>query len=476
MKGNACKLSLRTGAVLALVATVPANAQFYKQTNLVSDIAGLAQLQDLQLVNPWGASHSATSPFWVSNAGKSVSTLYSVNPITGVVTKSSLIVNVPVPSGQVFNGIRSDFTVASGTSSGPSSFIFAGLNGKIYGWNPNVPPPPPSTQAQLGATGATPAAYTGIALGLRAGVQFLYGANPAGNRIDVWDRTFTTATLPGTFTDPTLPAGLVPFNIANIGGSLYVSYTPVNPMVVGPGAINVFDTDGNFIKRFATGGPNLQLLDPWGMVVAPADFGKFANALLVGNFNTGNAAAGPGHISAFSLAPGADNGKFLGLLEGTDGQPLSIDGLWQLIFGNGGNGGNPSVLYFAAGIQNQRHGLFASLSACHGPVISGTAASPNVLWPPNNKFVPVTIAYSVTDDCDAAPACSLSVAVADSGGGINNAADSSMVLDDHTVELRASRNGGGDGRVYTVEVSCKDKLPLSSSVEVTVTVPHDQGK
>ena len=106
MKGNACKLSLRTGAVLALVATVPANAQFYKQTNLVSDIAGLAQLQDLQLVNPWGASHSATSPFWVSNAGKSVSTLYSVNPTTGVVTKSSLIVNVPGPQDRCLMGLE----------------------------------------------------------------------------------------------------------------------------------------------------------------------------------------------------------------------------------------------------------------------------------------------------------------------------------------------------------------------------------
>lgn len=476
MKSNTCQYSLCNGVVLALVATFSANAQFYKQTNLVSDIAGMAQLQDPQLVNPWGVSHSATSPFWVSDAGKSVSTLYSVNPTTGAVTKSSLVVNVPVPSGQVFNGITTDFIVASGSSSGRSLFIFAGLNGKIYGWNPNVPAPPPSTQAQLGATGAPPAAYTGLALGLRSGVQFLYAANPAGNRIDAWDHTFTKATLPGSFTDPTLPAGLVPFNIANINGSLYVSYTPVNPTVVGPGAISVFDTDGNFIKRFATGGPDLQLLDPWGMVVAPADFGKFSNTLLVGNFNTGNAAAGSGYISAFSLEPGADNGKFLGLLEGTDGKPLSIDGLWQLIFGNGGNGGNRGELYFAAGIQNQHHGLFGSLSTCHGPLISGATASPNVLWPPNNKFVPVTIGYSVSDDCDAAPACSLSVTAADSGHGIDDVADSSIVVDAHTVELRASRNGGGDGRVYTVEISCKDKLPLSSSAEVTVTVPHDRGK
>ena len=108
-------------------------------------------------------------------------------------------------------------------------------------------------------------------------------------------------------------------------------------------------------------------------------------------------------------------------------------------------------------------------------MISGASANPNILWPPNNKFVPVTIGYTVTDDCDVAPSCSLSVTVVDSGGGINNTADSSMVVNAHEVELRASRNGGGDGRVYTVQITCQDKLPLSSSANVTVTVPHDKG-
>jgi uncharacterized protein (TIGR03118 family) len=479
MKASVNKLVLVSGTLLmALVLTSPAGAQFYKQTNLVSDISSMATITDSKLVNPWGVSHSpgsTGSPFWVSDAGTSFATLYKVDATTGTITKLGLEVHVPVPSGQLFNG-TTDFVVTSGPSSGPAAFIFAGLNGNIYGWNPNVPPPSPSHQAQLGAAGVPSAAYTGITIGSRSGVQLLYAANAAGNRIDVYDHTFTNvnASFAGKFVDPSLPAGFVPFNIANINGNLYVSYTPANPVVVGPGAINVFDTDGNFIKRFATGGPNIPLLDPWGMAVAPADFGKFANALLVGNFNTGNAALGPGHISAFSLAPDADNGKFLGVLEGTDGKPLSIDGLWQLIFGNGGSGGNPSVLYFSAGIQNQAHGLFGSLSTCHGPVISGASASPTVLWPPNNKLVPVAVDYSVADDCDSTPRCSLSTTVADSGGGIDNTADSAIVVDAHTVELRASRNGGGDGRVYSIEISCTDRLPLSSSTTVTVTVPHDQ--
>jgi uncharacterized protein (TIGR03118 family) len=483
MPSNASKLIWAVSSMTALVATFPASAQFYKQTNLVSDIAGMAALQDPQLKNPWGVSHSGSSPFWVSDAGTSVSTIYSVDPITGAVTKSSLVVNVPLPSGQVFNGVSTDFTVSSGTSSGGSVFMFAGLNGKIYGWNPGVPPPVPSTQAQVGATGPFFSAYTGIALGTLSGVQYLYAANAAAGRVDVYDPTFanvTGTTFAGKFVDPSPVAGLVPFNVANINGEIYVSYTPANPTAVAFGVINVFDTGGTFVKRFATGSPTLPLYDPWGMVVAPADFGEFSNALLVGDFNLGNGAAnppagGPGYILAFSLAPGADNGTFLGMLQGTDSQPLKIDGLWSLIAGNGHSAGNASDVYFAAGINGQADGRFGGLSACHGPLISGVSASPNVLWPPNNKFVPVAIGYTVTDDCDAAPSCSLSVTAADSGGGINNTADSSVVLDAHTVELRASRNGGGDGRVYTVQIACTDKLPLSSNASVAVVVPHDRG-
>jgi uncharacterized protein (TIGR03118 family) len=455
-------------AMAALAVAFPASAQFYQQTNLVSDIPGMAQIQDAHLVNPWGVSHSPTSPFWVSDQVTSVSTVYSVNPTTGAVTQVALVVNVPVPSGQVHNGVTTDFLL-SGKS---ASFIFASLNGSIYGWTGGG-------SATLAAAGPTPAAYTGIALGTLADVQHLYAANPAGNRIDVYDNTFANvnASFAGKWVDPSLPSGIVPFNVVDIDGDLYVSYAPMSPTVVGLGVIDEFDASGTFIRRFATGNATtVPLYDPWGMVLAPADFGAFSNDLLVGDFNLGNGAAsppagGPGYILAFDPA----TGDYLGMLKGVDSAPLKIDGLWQLIFGNGGSGGNSSKLYFAAGIQNQAHGLFGSLTTCGGPVIAGASAAPNVLWPPNNKFVPVAIGYSVSDNCDAEPVCSLSVTAADSRGGINNTADSSAVVDAHNVELLASRNGGGDGRVYSVEISCKDKLPLSSSAVVTVTVPHDQG-
>jgi uncharacterized protein (TIGR03118 family) len=465
MKTNFRRALLAAGTlVMAIVLTSPASAQFYRQTKLVSDIAGTAAITDPQLINPWGVSHSPTSPFWVSDAGTSVATLYSVNPTTGAVTKVGLTVNIPAPpSGNLFNGTSTDFIVTSGSASGGAAFIFAGLNGTISGWNPGVPPPPPSTQAILAATGApAPAAYTGIAVGVRAAGHFLYLANNAAGRIDVFDHTFTQTVLPGTFTDPTLPAGNNPFNIVNIGGSLFVSYTGAT------GVINVFDTEGTFVKRFATGGT---LINPWGMVVAPPDFGAFSNALLVGNFNHGDPTNGPGHINAFN----ASTGEFLGLLKGTDGSPLAIDGLWTLIFGNGGSAGDPKVLFFSAGIENEAHGLFGSLATCQGPVISGASATPNVLWPPNHMLVPVAIDYTVSDDCDAAPVCELSVSSNEgAGGGSGNTSPDFQVVDAHSVDLRAERAGTGDGRVYTVTIDCKDSLPLSSSKAVTVTVPHDQ--
>jgi hypothetical protein len=212
------------------------------------------------------------------------------------------------------------------------------------------------------------------------------------------------------------------------------------------------------------------------MALAPANFGKFSNALLVGDFNLGISgtppAGGPGYILAFDLG-----GNFLGTVKGTNGSTLNIDGLWGLIFGNGGSGGSPDQLYFAAGIQGQRHGLFGSLTNCAGPVISHTLASPDELWPPDNKFVPVAIDYDVADACDVTPPdCSLSVTVSDSGGGIDNLADSFAVVNPHLVSLQAARNGGGDGRIYSVKITCTDKLPLSSNTTVTVIVPHDRGR
>jgi len=354
---------------------------FYVQHNFVSDLSnppgGAPDLVDPHLVNPWGVALSSTSPFWISDqggftpSGPPVTTVYGVN--NGKLTNTTaplLVVDIPGsspggPTGQVFNS-TTGFKI-NGT---PASFIFSALNGTINAWNSTT-----TSGAQLEATGApAPAVYTGLAIANRSDGPYLYAANAAANRIDVFDQNFSQVTLPGSpFTDPNLPPGDVVFNVVNLNGALYVTYE-------GPyGVVNIFDADGNFIRRFATGGT---VLNPWGVVMAPANFGKFSNALLIGNFN--HSMSGPngfGWISAFDPV----SGKFLGVLEqqlqsqsasqgkgyGEEKQqtfPILIDGLWSLVFGNGGNGGDPSVLYFTAGIgsapgQNlETHGLFGSLS------------------------------------------------------------------------------------------------------------------
>jgi uncharacterized protein (TIGR03118 family) len=452
------------------LAIPPASAQFHKQTNLVSDLPNMAPVTNPLLVNPWGVSFGPMTPFWVSDQGTGMSTLYTVDATTGAVAKIPLNVTIPAPpSGQVFNG-STNFVVAKGGGSGLALFIFAGLNGTISGWNPDVPPPTPpavSTEAILAATETplpTLVVYTGLALAQRGAEPFLYAANNAlPGRIDVFDKTFAKVSLPGAFTDSSLPAGDAPFNIVNIGNSLYVTYS-------GPvGVVNVFNTDGVLVGRFATGGT---LVNPWGIAQAPGTFGKFSNAILVGNFNFGSAMMGPGHISAFDT-----KGNFLGLLEDTIGATLSIDGLWTLTFGNDQGGGSSNVLYFSAGIEGQRHGLFGSLEACGGPDITGASALPNSLWPPNHKMVPVTIDYTFSDNCDPAPSCSLSISSNEGeGGGSGHTSPDWTVVDAHHIDLRAERAGKGDGRAYTVTISCQDKSGLSSSASTTVTVAHDQGK
>ena len=355
-----------------LLATAPsAVAQFYLQENLVSDIAnppgGAPKIIDSNLVNPWGVTYSPMSPFWVANQRTAVATLYSVNGTTGVVTKVPLVVQIPGsltgvgpkgPTGQVFNGSM-NFDVSVGAAKGPALFIFAALNGTISGWNLGVPPPPPSMQAILAATGTPPPViYTGLAIGTSSKGDVLYAANTAAGRVDVFDKNFAQISLDGSFSDPALPAGDKPFNIVNLDGRLFVTYA-------GPtGVVNIFDTDGHFMQRFATGGT---LQNPWGVALAPPRFGKFSNALLIGNFNhSPGGFNGPGHISAFD----PDTGEFRGLLDDIEGNPIIIDGLWSLKFGNGHNGGIATVLYFSAGIGSapgvaiESHGLFGSFRPC----------------------------------------------------------------------------------------------------------------
>ncbi|MFD1612774.1 TIGR03118 family protein [Sphingomonas tabacisoli] len=335
-------------------------SQRVAQTNLVTDDAAFLASQgfapaatvDASLINPWGTSFSATSPFWVSNQGAGNATLYN-----GAGAKQGLTVTMPSfpggpngPTGQVFNSTTNDFVLAA--DGAKATFLFANLNGAIQGWNNG-----------LGTTAAnavlTPGAvYTGLALGNSGGQNFLYAANVAQNRIDVFNSGFMLTSLAGSFTDPTLPAGLAPFNVANIGGQLYVTYAPpqdADEAPLGTGVVDVFNTDGTFVRRFATGG---NLLSPWGVARAPASFGVFGNAILVGNF-----AEDDGFINAFRES----DGTYLGMLNGPGGDPFKMPYLWSLAFRTGGAGVDPNALYFTAGIGDEMHGLFGRLNAIPEP-------------------------------------------------------------------------------------------------------------
>jgi uncharacterized protein (TIGR03118 family) len=338
------------GALLFLA--LPAAEAGYIQTNLVSDVPGLATFTDPNLTNPWGIAYSPTGPFWVANNGTGVATLYNGagQPFP---VGSPVVVTIPPaaggsppskPTGVAFN-YTSGFELNPGQR---AVFLFAAEDGTISGWNPGVSLTNTILKVDNSATGAV---YTGLALG----TNFLYAANFSQGRIDAFDGNFSLAALPGFFTDPTLPPGYAPFNIQNIGGSLFVTYALANgDQGSGLGIVDVFDFNGNFIRRLISDGtlnPLSPLNAPWGLAIAPGIFGEFSNALLVGNH-------GDGLINAFNPL----TGDFLGVLKDINGNPIEIDGLWGLILGGGGNGGDPNTLYFTAGLDGGTHGLFGSLA------------------------------------------------------------------------------------------------------------------
>lgn len=343
----------------------------YRVTSLVTDDQdalaaegfGPAAHVDPNLVNPWGvAFNPGGGPFWVSNQGTGTSTLYTGDG-TPFPAGSPLVVNIPQsvvaptgPTGQVFNGTGS-FVLNSGGKTGPASFIFANLDGSISAWNNTGDPTQAVTVVPAGALG--PAVYTGLAIASSGGENFLYAVNGATGQIDVFDSSFTPVATSGGFADPTVPAGLHPFNIHEIDGLLYVTYAIPGPASInadlGLGAVSVFTPEGEFIRQVASGG---LLTSPWGITVAPDGFGEFSNALLVANFHNDY-----GYILAYDI----DTGDPLGAMRNPDGSLLSIPGLWELLFGNGGLGGDSGSLYFAAGLTDELHGLFGAITPFQVP-------------------------------------------------------------------------------------------------------------
>jgi uncharacterized protein (TIGR03118 family) len=343
---------------LPVAAFAQSNAgSFYKQTNLVSDLPDIAKLQDPNLVNSWGLVHGPTTPWWVADNGTGVSTLY-----TGQGVKVPLTVTIPVPEGSpagttaaptgvIFNG-NGGFNVKENGTSFSSLFIFDTEDGTISGWNLNFADRTHAVLAVDRSKVGKGAVYKGLAIGSNSSGTFLFATNFRFGTIEMFDSKFN---LVRSFTDHRLPQSYAPFGIQNIGGNLYVTFAKQNAAkhddVAGPGHgfVDVFDTNGNLISRLIARG---SLNSPWGLALAPANFGQFSNDLLVGNF-------GDGHINVFD----PDTGAFIGQLLDQKGNPITIDGLWSLQFGNDAAAGPSNELFFTAGIDGEAHGLFGTIDS-----------------------------------------------------------------------------------------------------------------
>jgi uncharacterized protein (TIGR03118 family) len=325
---------------LGLVMTFASTAALaqYQLTNLVSNQVKWAKNTDPLSVNAWGLVHTPGSPFWVSDEGSGWSTLYD-----GKGVKQGLEVEIPSangagtgsPTGIVFNG-SSDFQVKGKSA----IFIFATLDGTICAWAPGVD----RNNAQI-AVPSTGASYTGLAITSKASGNFVFAANIASGKVDMFDGTYT---LVGSFTDTTLPAGFTPFGIQDLDGLLYVAFASSTGGA--GGFVDTFSEDGTFVKQLISGAP---LNQPWGITIAPKNFGPLSSTLLVSN-NTNS-----GTINGFN----ALTGQFVGTIKDTNGKPIHIDQLWGIEFGGGtANNGRTNELFFTAGPSNNLAGTFGSIS------------------------------------------------------------------------------------------------------------------
>jgi uncharacterized protein (TIGR03118 family) len=343
-----------------------AQTNAYVQTNIVSDGAVPALQTDSTLVNPWGVS--VGPQFWIDSPGSGLSL---VEDASG---NKAFAVTVPpaqstsphgTPAGTVYNTDTTIFPVAGSYA----QFLFGTLDGTIAAWNASTPQA--VTVVNNSASGA---AYTDIAVDKTANGSFLLAANFASGNVDVFNSNFVPATLTGGFADPSIPSGFAPFGIHAISGKIFVTYAQRNAqgrenVGAGLGYVDVFDTEGNLLQSAISQG---NLNAPWGMALAPAGFGGFGGDLLVGNF-------GDGVINVYDPSTYA----LVGQIQNASGNPIANSGLWEIVFGANG-AGDPNTLYFAAGINSEKDGLFGSIA------VATAAGTPNFTLSASTSTVSVT--------------------------------------------------------------------------------------
>ncbi|MBB5330607.1 TIGR03118 family protein [Tunturiibacter gelidoferens] len=365
---------------LALSFATAAFGQNYTQVNLVANAAGIAPVTDPTLINPWGLSRSSNSPWWVSDNGSGLSTLYN-----GAGAKQSLIVTIPkadpnsktfptgTPTGTIFNGAQTDFLI----SGKPATFLFATLDGTISAWNAAVAvapgAAPPSTNAVVAVKTTDGSVYTGLTSAFVGGKPFLYAANSSKGRVDVYDNNFAPVTLPRekgatpAFVDSQLPPNYNPFNVQTVGNDVVVTYALIPPgqprETDGPGLgyVDVYSSTGVLILRLEHGD---WLNAPWGVALAPQDFGLSSHKLLIGQFAGGGTTENSGTIAIYDLV----SGQFEGQIRNSVGTVLAINGLWALSPANSvapgsyDAAGSPGAeIYFTAGPNQGTGGLFGYL-------------------------------------------------------------------------------------------------------------------
>jgi uncharacterized protein (TIGR03118 family) len=383
---------LAAAALLTLSAGSFADAQNYTQVNLVANTSGVAPVTDPHLVNPWGMSRSSGSPWWISDNGTGLSTLYN-----GAGVINSLVVTIPkanptsktfptgTPTGTIANGSPTDFVLAPGAA---ADFLFSTIDGTISGWNPTVGvasgSTPPSTNAVVVVKTTDGSSYTGLTSATINGNRYLYAANFNKGTVDIYDNAFHKVNLRANnedgnqdwdpdqgnnrpFIDERLPRDFVPFNVQAIGNDIVVTFVlhqegnPLETDGPGLGYVDIFSSDGRLLRRLEHGD---WLNSPWGVALAPLDFGTFSHALLIGQFAGGGTTEGSGTIAAYDFA----TGKFIGLIEDATGKPLAINGLWAISPGNSAVAGSydpagspASELYFTAGPDRGTGGLLGYL-------------------------------------------------------------------------------------------------------------------
>lgn len=459
-----CSSGMYSGNAQQSVALTVTAPSAFSATSLVADVAGGGSLtSDANLINPWGIAFGPTTFSWVANNHSETSTLYDGNghaqPAAGPLVVSFAASGAGAsfdPTGVVYNG-STDFAVTSGAATGAARFIFVGEGGMLAGWAPGVD----LTHAITTYTDAGGAVYKGLAIANNGSGNFLYATDFHNGKVDVFDATFTKQTPTASsfaFTDPTLPAGYAPFGIqalptgTNGATQIYVTYAQQNPPGndnangAGLGLVDVYDTNGNFVSHLVPVGGLLNA--PWGLALAPADFGTLGNALLVGNF-------GDGKINAFNPSTGA----YVGTVANAAGGAFAVPGLWGIAFGNDAANQPHNTLFYAAGTNNEANGDYGRIDV---------GANPPVLNQPPVVAVTAPVG-SVSGTVTVTATAQSSIAIARVELFVGGTSLGVVTTPPYSVQWDTTTLANGSASLSAVATDVDGNVGTSPSVTVTVS-------